>query len=181
MRRLPPDHCQENKAPTEVRAAVPDDLEAYVSLGRAAQAWLQCRGLGQYVPAAHEEYSAAIRSHMESGALFAVQRGGATVAYFALDQTPAPWWPPGEVSALYLGGIVVARSARGLGVGESIVRWSVEEAIRQGCSVVRLDCHADNRWLCEYYESHGFVCAGRVEQHPGYDGCLYQLAVGPAA
>jgi hypothetical protein len=30
--------------------------------------------------------------------------------------------------------------------------------------------------LCRYNEAHGFVLRGRIEQHPGYDGCLYQLA-----
>jgi len=170
-----------NQVPMETREAVPDDLESYAALGRAAQAWLQSRGLRQYVPAAHEEYAGAIRSRIESGTLFAVQSGGETLAFFVLEPTPAAWWPPDEVSALYLGGIVVAQSARGLGVGGFIIRWSAEEAARQGCSAVRLDCHAENLWLCSYYESHEFVNVGRVEQNPGYDGCLYQLTVTPGA
>ena len=41
---------------------------------------------------------------------------------------------------------------------------------------VRLDCHAGNPWLCRYYEAHGFALRGRIEPHPGYDRCLYQLA-----
>jgi hypothetical protein len=30
--------------------------------------------------------------------------------------------------------------------------------------------------LCRNYEAHGFVLRGQIEQHPGYGGCLYQLA-----
>jgi hypothetical protein len=41
---------------------------------------------------------------------------------------------------------------------------------------VRPDCHAGNPWLRRYYEAYGFVLRGRIEQHPGYDACLYQLA-----
>jgi hypothetical protein len=46
---------------------------------------------------------------------------------------------------------------------------------------VRLDCHAGNAWLCRYYEAHGFELRGRVEQHPGYEGCLYQREVAPTS
>jgi hypothetical protein len=33
--------------------------------------------------------------------------------------------------------------------------------------------------VCNYYEIHGFVLRGRVEQHPGYFGCLYDLRAPP--
>ena len=165
----------------EIRPAAPDDLGPFAALGLETQTRLESRGLRQYVPAAHNEYTAAIRSRVESGTLFAVQNRGETLGFFALDRTPSPWWPPDEVSALYLSGMVVAQSARGLGVGEFVLRWSTAETVHQGCSVVRLDCHAENLWLCEYYESHGFVCVGRVEQHPEYDGCLYQLRAVPSS
>jgi GNAT superfamily N-acetyltransferase len=72
--------------------------------------------------------------------------------------------------------MVVGQQARGQGVGGNIIRWSAAEARRRGCTLVRLDCHAGNPWLCRYYEAHGFVLRGRIEQHPGYEGCLYQLA-----
>ena len=67
------------------------------------------------------------------------------------------------------------------GVGGFILQWSLAEAGRRGRRFVRLDCHAGNPWLCGYYESHGFTFRGRVEQHPGYIGCLYQRAVPPQA
>ena len=165
--------------PMEVRSAVPSDLATYVALGQAAQAWLRSRDIGQYVPSAHDEYAGAIQSLIESGTLFAVCDGPDAVGFFSLDSSPSPWWPPDEMPALYLAGMVVARSARGRGVGPVILRWSLREAARRSRLAVRLDCYADNPWLCEYYESHGFVLRGRVEQHADYDGCLYELAVHP--
>lgn len=163
----------------EIRAAGLEDLDAYAAFGRAAQAWLRARGLGQYVPAAHPEHAAAIRARAGAGALYAVDDGGRAVGYFGLEPTPSPWWPADGVPALYLGGMVVAAAARGRGVGGFAVRWCAAEAGRRGCRFVRLDCHAGNPWLCRYYEAHGFEPRGRVEQHPGYVGCLYQLAVIP--
>ena len=160
----------------EVRRAVEEEVGTHFDLGRAAQAWLRARGLGQYVPAAHDEYADAIRARAEAGRLYAVRDGGAAVAFFSLDPTPSPWWPADGEPALYLAGMVVSRQARGRGIGGHIIRWCAAEARRRGYPLVRLDCHAGNPWLCRYYEAHGFVPRGRVEQHPGYDGCLYEIA-----
>jgi GNAT superfamily N-acetyltransferase len=167
----------------EVRRAVREEVGIYADFGRAAQAWLRTRGLEQYVPAAHDEYADAILARAEAGTLYAVWDSGSAVAFFSLDPAPSPWWPADGAPALYLAGMVVSQQVRGRGVGGHILLWCAAEARRRGCSFVRLDCHAGNPWLCRYYEAHGFVFRGRIEQHPGYEGCLYQLAtaaiVGP--
>jgi GNAT superfamily N-acetyltransferase len=163
----------------EIRLARLEDVGTYAKLGREAQAWIHSQGLEQYVPAAHDEYADAILARAEAGTLYAVSDGGADVAFFGLDPAPSPWWPTDDESSLYLAGMVVSRRARGRGVGGHIIRWCAAEARRRGCRVVRLDCHAGNPWLCRYYEAHGFVLRGRIEQHPGYFGCLYQLTIAP--
>jgi GNAT superfamily N-acetyltransferase len=161
----------------EIRPAGLEDVVTYAALGRAAQAWLHSLGLQQYVPAAHEEYASAIRSKAEAGILYAVEADGKDIGFFAMDASPSPWWPADGIAAMYLAGMVVARSARGLGVGSLIINWCVAETARRGRPFLRLDCHADNPWLCRYYEAHGFELQGRVDQHPGYVGCLYQRTV----
>jgi GNAT superfamily N-acetyltransferase len=161
----------------QVQSASLDDIATYSAHARAAQAWLRARGLGQYVPAAHQEYAAAIRSRVETGSLYVVRDGGEAIGFFSLDRSPSPWWPADGTSALYLAGMVVAQSARRQGVGSFIIEWSVTEAVRLARQCVRLDCHAGNPWLCRYYEAQGFELRGRVEQHPGYHGCLYQRDV----
>jgi GNAT superfamily N-acetyltransferase len=165
----------------EVRRAVREDVATYRELGRAAQAWLRSRGLGQYVPAAHAEYADAIRARAEAGTLYTVWDDGAPIGFFSLEEAPSPWWPSGGEPALYLAGMVVSQKARGRGVGSFIIRWCSAEAERCGRHAVRLDCHAGNTWLCNYYESKGFILSGRVEQHAGYEGCLYQLTTAARA
>jgi GNAT superfamily N-acetyltransferase len=165
----------------EVRLAGAENVGTYAALARAAQASLRSRGLGQYVPAAHGEHAAAIRIKVESGTLYAVWDGGTVVGFFSLDPSPSPWWPADGEPALYLSGVVVSPRARGRGVGDFIIQWCMAEAGRQGCGCVRLDCHAGNPWLCAYYEARGFTRRGRVEQHPGYFGCLYERGVLPPA
>jgi GNAT superfamily N-acetyltransferase len=73
--------------------------------------------------------------------------------------------------------MVLAAGARGRGVGGTIIEWCANEAVRLGRQFLRLDCHSGNPWLCAYYERHGFQLVDRVQQHPGYVGCLYQRAV----
>jgi GNAT superfamily N-acetyltransferase len=158
----------------EIRLAEVQDVAAYAAIARAAQAWLQSRGLEQYVPAAHDEYADAVRARAESGKLYAVWDGSEPVAFFSLEAAASPWWPADEEPALYLSGMIVSRHARGRGIGSQIIQWSLTEAARRKCRFVRLDCHADNPWLCMYYQSHGFILRGRVEQHPGYMGCMYE-------
>lgn len=176
MRRSPDDEIV-----IEIRRATAVELDTYVAFARAAQQSLRQRGLGQYVPAAHAEYAGAIRARIASETLFTAHEGGVPLAFFILDATPSPWWPADGASATYLSGMVVGEHARGRGVGRRIIEWCVEETRRRRRRCVRLDCHADNRWLCRYYERQGFVARGLIEQHPGYHGCLYELAAGEVA
>jgi GNAT superfamily N-acetyltransferase len=161
----------------EVQLASASDIPTYTEFARAAQAWLQSRGLAQFVPAGHDGYSAAIRLRVDAGSLHLVRDGAAVLAFFDSDRSPSPWWPDDDDAALYLSGMVVGEAARGRGVGDFILEWCVAETIRLGCPYVRLDCHADNTRLRRYYEARSFECQGRVEQHPGYYGCLYQRRV----
>ncbi len=161
----------------KIRTASLEDVATYAALARDAQAWLQSRGLGQYIPAAHDEYADAVQARAKACTLYAVEDGDAPIAFFSLEPNPTQWWPPDQTPALYLVGMVVDRQARGRKVGEQIIEWCKAEAVRRARRFLRLDCHADNRWLCGYYERHGFVLVRRLQQHPGYYGCLYQLAV----
>jgi GNAT superfamily N-acetyltransferase len=160
-----------------VRKAKLADIAAYVSFAQSAQAGLRARGFGQYVPAAHEQYAPSIQSQVEAGTLYAVGCRQSPLAFFTLDASPSQWWPVDAAPALYLAGMVVSGRARGQSVGSRIVMWSVEEARKQRRDYLRLDCHVENTWLRAYYEAHGFSLQRIVEQHPGYFGCLYELAV----
>jgi GNAT superfamily N-acetyltransferase len=161
----------------EFRLACLEDVDTYAALGRIAQEWLTSRGLSQYVPSAHDEYADAIRARIESGTLYSVSSNGSRIAFFSLDPVASQWWPVDTAASLYLAGMVVAREAKGRGIGGEIIRWCVAETARRSCDFLRLDCHAGNPWLCAYYESHGFTLQGHVLQHPGYIGRLYQRAV----
>jgi hypothetical protein len=83
----------------EVQRAAVEDVSTYTAMARVAQAWLRARGLGQYVPAAHDEYASAIRLRAESGTLYAARDGDTSVGFFSLDPAPSPWWPADDERA----------------------------------------------------------------------------------
>lgn len=152
-------------------------MPLYTDWGKAAQAWLKSRGLEQYVPAAHEQNRAAIHAQVAAGTLHAVWSDETPVAFFNLTEAGSVWWPADPSSALYLSGILVSPHAWGQGIGRSLLAWCADEAVRHGCHLLRLDCHAGNPWLCRYYEVQGFTLRGRIEQHSGYEGHLYERDV----
>ncbi len=159
------------------RAAMARDVATYVAFAVTAQAWLRERGLEQYVPAAHPAASETIATRVAAGSLIVVESDGKPAGFFSLEETPSQWWSPDQVQALYLAGMVVGSRFRGQAVGSAIIAWCIDQARSRGCRAVRLDCHAGNPWLCRYYEGHGFVLQGRLEQHPGYLGCLYERLI----
>ncbi|WP_016906114.1 GNAT family N-acetyltransferase [Streptomyces xiaopingdaonensis] len=57
----------------------------------------------------------------------------------------------------------VAREARGGGLGRVLVRWAVDEAARQGCTLVQLTSDATREDAHRFYERLGFRAT-----HVGY-------------
>ncbi|MFO0820129.1 MAG: GNAT family N-acetyltransferase [Pirellulales bacterium] len=188
----------------QVRVARSDDLELYLAHSRAAQQRIRQRGLAQYVPAAHDAYRDAMQQRIDRGTLYVVEDvspfacvptfppsmsaglgesdsiNHATLraaAFFNLEQTRSEWWQADLVPAAYLAGMVVASQWSGRGVGRWVVAWCLAQAVQWRCFALRLDCHAGNAWLRNYYESLGFELRGYVAMQPGYDGCLYERPV----
>jgi GNAT superfamily N-acetyltransferase len=159
--------------------ALHDDLPTHVAFAREAQAFLRDRGLAQWVPAAHPPHLPRLAQQVDRGELLRLDLDGVPVAFFALSQDASEWWPADGVRAAYVSGIVVDRARRGMGLGGIVLRRARDWARRYECVALRLDCHAGNDWLCPHDRERGFVDVGRVPQHPGYVGVLFEQRVEP--
>jgi GNAT superfamily N-acetyltransferase len=53
----------------------------------------------------------------------------------------------------------VEASVRGMGVGERLVRWSIEQARARGCGLVQLTSNATRADAHRFYERLGFVAS----------------------
>lgn len=163
--------------PRNVAICTQADIATYVELAQAAQVFLRSRGLEQWVPAAHPDFLPSIVMRVERHSLHKVSEGDNTLAFFDFSFKPSEWWSSSAEMAGYISGIVVARESSGCGVGTFVVNWAEQKARAGGAQYLRLDCHADNSWLCEYYRSKGFIEVARIEQYPGYVGAIYQKCV----
>jgi GNAT superfamily N-acetyltransferase len=162
-----------------VEIAGQTDVPRYVELAQAAQAFLRSKGLAQWVPAAHPAFLPNLTAKAERRSLRKVSQGKDAIAFFDFSFEPSEWWSGRTAMAGYISGIVVARANRGLGVGSFILEWVEARVCDREARYLRLDCHAGNDWLCEYYRSKGFAEVALVEQHPGYLGALYQKLLWP--
>ncbi|MFM7074392.1 MAG: aldo/keto reductase [Planctomycetota bacterium] len=159
-----------------VRHSQPDELPAYLAYSRDAQQRLRAKGLAQYLPAAHPEFADEMRHRVTRGTLMTVWSSGQQVGFFNWGIEAPDMWKavPGQISAWYIAGMVVAPAARGRQVGPRVLRWCLADARRRRAAVVRLDCHASNAWLRGFYEANGFRARGFIETYPGYDVCLFE-------
>jgi ribosomal protein S18 acetylase RimI-like enzyme len=162
----------------EVAFAALEDLEAYARLAGDAQSFLASKGLAQWVPAAHAAFMPELCAKAEARTLRKVMMGEEVAAFFDFSLSGGQWWND-ERAAAYLSGIVVARLHSHQGVGDFILEWCSSTAVQGGAEALRLDCHAGNAWLCEYYRSRGFRKICTIEQHPGYFGVLFEKDLRP--
>jgi GNAT superfamily N-acetyltransferase len=160
-----------------VAIADPNDLSAYVAMAKEAQSLVRARNLTQWVPAAHENYMSELRTKFAKREVHKVVSDGAIDAFFVATTEPSEWWTGWKGTAFYLSGMVVSRAARGRNIGRRILTWCNATALERGLGAVRLDCHAHNAWLCDFYRSAGFEERAQLEQYPGYIGALFERRV----
>lgn len=65
-------------------------------------------------------------------------------------------WGEDATSALYVHRLAVSQAHRGAQLGERLLGWVGEKAVRRGRVAVRLDCATDNPGLRRFYEQRGF-------------------------
>ncbi|HLZ65522.1 MAG TPA: N-acetyltransferase [Aliidongia sp.] len=68
-----------------------------------------------------------------------------------------------QVARVY--SIAVAESARGSGMGGTLLEWAVLAAAARGCTVMRLETRLDNYPAQTLFARHGFTVTGRTEAY----------------
>ncbi len=80
---------------------------------------------------------------------------------------------PSNDHVLHLEALVVAESARGLGVGGALVDATIAEARRRGVAKLGLRALSNNPGALRLYERHGFVEEGRLHAELRRDDGTY--------
>jgi len=151
----------------EIRRAEKSDTDAIVALfdaihdeeaaGRTTTGWLR----GVYPTAA------VVETGLSNGDLYVAEDEGTVVAVARLNQEQvdcyfgAPWQyeaAPEQIFVIHT--LVVDPKRKGQGIGSAFIRFYEREAIRMGCTVLRLDTNERNTAARRFYARLGYREAG---------------------
>lgn len=143
----------------EPAPARPGDAAAIAALRDACARWQQRSGITQWNPG--EVSTEQVAGQIDRRQWWVVRDGGLVAAVRLLAADPQVWPDPGPAKALYIHGLMAARSTAGKGRGRLLLDWAETRAAQDGCAAARLDCVAGNRPLRAYYEHRGYLPRGR--------------------
>ncbi|GAB1309213.1 GNAT family N-acetyltransferase [Urechidicola sp. KH5] len=83
------------------------------------------------------------------------------------------YWGHQEKKAGYIHSLVVKPVFSGKGIGSQVMQHIEHELIQQDIHLLRLDCVANNKRLCKYYEQLGFMKVGEVQMPLSFNN-LYE-------
>lgn len=170
----------------KISLATPEDLPKLLAFRQEAAGWLSELGTDQW----SRPYPAdRLLVTIESGTVFMVRDGEATVATITLTPDPEEGlWTEQELSepSLFINKLTVARTHAGQNLGGSLLDWAGDRAFRASAKWLRLDAWTTNDPLQRYYLRQGFEHVRTVREGvavnggPRVSGWLAQRAARPA-
>lgn len=93
---------------------------------------------------------------IESENILCAVKDDKIVCAFSLEWEDDAWADYDELSSGYLHRLAVANDYHGRNIGQQAIEWSLSLVKNSGKKYLRIDCPAENKKLCKYYESIGF-------------------------
>jgi len=98
---------------------------------------------------------------------------GKIAGMFRLSAKDILYWGEQTEEAAYIHSLIVAKEFSGQDLGKKIILQVQDNLLKNGINLLRLDCNAENKWLCSYYEHQGFIKVGQ-KQMPHALNNLYE-------
>ena len=146
--------------PTTVRPARPDDHPAVAELTAGVY-----RGEG-YSSASYEPALRDVASRAASATVLVAEVDGRLAGAVTVATRGGEWAEQAAPGEAVIRMLVVRADARGAGVGEALVRASLERARADGCTLVRLSSQEDMLAAHRLYERLGFVRTPSYDWYP---------------
>ena len=146
-------------SPTEQLTIVPAreaDVDMVLGILYEAADWLALKGFDTFWKKpwlTRESVLPRIRQHE----VFLAKLDDRVVGTITLQWDDPVYWNGAPADAGYIHKFAVRRAYSGRKIGDSMMRWAEEEAVRAGKKYLRLDCLAANKGIREYYEKKGFI------------------------
>jgi len=154
--------------------AVADDLAEVLALLNGVASWLTSQGINQWAAGFAVERIASI---IERGEMYLVRQNGSAIATVTVSADgDADFWTAEELAepARYVAKLATAREHAGQGLGELLLRWTIDLGARQGARWIRLDAWRTNQRLHDFYRDAGWSHLRTVELEHRRSGALFQ-------
>jgi GNAT superfamily N-acetyltransferase len=159
-----------------------EELASLQELFEQAISWQRQKGAPTFA-----SFSASfLEQEIRNGRIYVARNQSAMVGTVSLYEIDDPVWDGDREPALYIHRLASLRAEAGRGAGAALIRWSRQQAATKNKRWLRVDCWADNRELCRFYERQGFEKVrdkhtGENHELPSHyhniTVCLYQMAV----
>jgi ribosomal protein S18 acetylase RimI-like enzyme len=163
----------------ELKRAGDGDFDSVYAVMIDASAWLKSRGINMWGWVPRETGRKIVRDRMQNHDVYLARHDSRPIATFSMQWTDEEMWDERgrDGHAGYIHGIAVARIAAGRGVGAALIDHAETMVAARGRKLLRLDCMAENKSLCAYYERLDFSHAG-LKQGTGWSAALFQRPAG---
>jgi GNAT superfamily N-acetyltransferase len=160
-----------------IQLASHNDVNDVLKLLNEAASWLHTQGFDQWPNGFSAQRIAPI---IDRGEMFIVRtESGHPAATVAVSSNgDADFWTVNELAepAHYVAKLATSRTVASSGLGELLLRWTVDRAARQGMDWVRLDAWRTNSRLHDYYRRAGWAYIRTEEVAHRRSGALFQRA-----
>ncbi|WP_239255735.1 GNAT family N-acetyltransferase [Listeria ilorinensis] len=154
-----------------IRQASPEDQLALEELLMATARFLQASGSMQWqdILTGQDKHGLSL-SITKKEVYICHSEKAELAAALIIRETPLEWdstlWEDKITdSAIYLHRLMVDRTFAHHGLGQEMLRFACRFALQRKIPHVRLDCLADNPFLCSFYESSGFTWTGQKKEY----------------
>jgi ribosomal protein S18 acetylase RimI-like enzyme len=159
----------------EIAPATYDDATVLVDVLTEATEYKVAHGDTAWgdVPYTEDE----VRQYMEKGSTYVISLNNEPVGTFSLLLEDRRIWGEQLPNAAYLHRLAIKQDQHGQSLGEQLVNYAEQEAIKLDKQYLRLDCEDGNEKLCAYYEKLGFKKVGTKElisRGEGYVAALFE-------
>ncbi|MET9427356.1 GNAT family N-acetyltransferase [Streptomyces sp. NPDC003036] len=148
--------------PITIRKADADDIPAMLAILDSAVVWLNARGItaqwGTEPYSTRPKAVEVVGAYVTECSPWIAEIDGVPAGTMTLAPVPGAHVPPADEPEVFVRSLATEGRHHGRGVGSALLAHAVEEARRQGVSLLRVDCFAGSEGrLVRYYERQGFT------------------------
>lgn len=159
-----------------IRRVNESNITEFSSILIEAAQWMIANGFENWDPKALTEEN--ISDKCSIGELYICYVNDKPAGCLKLQEKDEIFWPEyKENDALYIHKLAVGRAYSGKGIAPYMIDWAKKETKRAGRKYLRLDCIADRKRLCDFYERNGFLKVDEVDVIKSGSSARYEFRV----